>query len=257
MSEALTKGPLTGAYSAGSGPLGDQIPEEGNSFFSEPQPTEDRLRVVHQRTEMESPNNTDPDRELVLRCQAATPSGLEGCFRELYDGYKDRVYNICYRITGNGNDALDAAQETFGILFRKIEGFRFQSKFSSWVYRIAVNASIDLKRRAANRRLPSLDQMAESRGDDAIRVEPVDDRLKSPVEAAATVELEAEVQSAITRLSPKMRAITVLRYMQGLSYEEISITLGISLGTVKSRLARAHQALDRELTPLLDRHGLR
>ena len=88
-------------------------------------------------------------------------------------------------------------------------------------------------------------------------VEPVDERAESPIEAAATVELEAEVQSAITRLSPKMRAITVLRYMQGLSYEEISISLGISLGTVKSRLARAHQALDRELTPLLDRHGLR
>jgi len=257
MSEAAMKWPRKEASIARSDPHGDHIPEEGNSFFLEPQPTEGRLRVVHQRTEMESPKNTDPDRELVLRCQAATPSSLEGCFRELYDGYKDRVYNVCYRITGNGNDALDAAQETFGILFRKIEGFRFQSKFSSWVYRIAVNASIDLKRRAANRRLPSLDQMAESRGDDAIRVEPADDRLQSPVEAAATVELEAEVQSAIARLSPKMRAITVLRYMQGLSYEEISVSLGISLGTVKSRLARAHQALDRELTPLLDRHGLR
>ena len=107
---------------------------------------------------------------MVIRCQAATPSGLEGCFRELYDGYKDRVYNICYRITGNGNDALDAAQETFGILFRKIEGFRFQSKFSSWVYRIAVNASIDLKRRAANRRLPSLDQLSDSRTGEAVRI---------------------------------------------------------------------------------------
>ena len=206
---------------------------------------------------MESPTNTDPDRELVLRCQAATPSGLEGCFRELYDAYKDRVYNVCYRITGNANDALDAAQETFGILYRKIGSFRFQSKFSSWVYRIAVNASIDLKRRAANRRLPSLDQISDARGNDTARIEPVDERSQSPVEAAATVELEEEVQSAITRLSPKMRAITVLRYMQGLSYEEISISLGISLGTVKSRLARAHQALDRELTPTLDRHGLR
>ena len=230
---------------------------EGKSFFLEPPDGFARLRVVHQRTDMNSPKSTDPDRELVLRCQAATPSGLEGCFRELYDSYKDRVYNVCYRITGNGNDALDAAQETFGILFRKIDGFRFQSKFSSWVYRIAVNASIDLKRRAANRRLPSLDQISEARGDDAVRVEPVDERAESPIEVAATIELEAEVQSAITRLSPKMRAITVLRYMQGLSYEEISISLGISLGTVKSRLARAHQALDRELTPLLDRHGLR
>ena len=229
----------------------------GKSFFLEPNVGQERLRVVHQRAEMNSPKSTDPDRELVLRCQAATPNGLEGCFRELYDGYKDRVYNVCYRITGNGNDALDAAQETFGILFRKIDGFRFQSKFSSWVYRIAVNASIDLKRRAANRRLPSLDQISEGRGDDPVRFEPADERAESPIEAAATVELEAEVQSAITRLSPKMRAITVLRYMQGLSYEEISISLGISLGTVKSRLARAHQALDRELTPLLDRHGLR
>jgi RNA polymerase sigma-70 factor (ECF subfamily) len=206
---------------------------------------------------MESPSNNDPDRELILRCQAAAPSGLEGCFRELYDAYKDRVYNVCYRITGNANDALDAAQDTFGILFRKVEGFRFQSKFSSWVYRIAVNASIDLKRRAANRRLPSLDQMTQIRGEDSPRLEPADEAALSPIESAATEELELEVQAAITRLSPKMRGITVLRYMQGLSYEEISVSLGISLGTVKSRLARAHQALDRELTPLLDRHGLR
>lgn len=206
---------------------------------------------------MEYPSNNDPDRELIIRCQAAGPSGLEGCFRELYDAYKDRVYNVCYRITGNANDALDAAQDTFGILFRKVEGFRFQSKFSSWVYRIAVNASIDLKRRAANRRLPSLDQMTQIRGEDSPSLEPVDEAAPSPIESAATEELELEVQAAITRLSPKMRGITVLRYMQGLSYEEISISLGISLGTVKSRLARAHQALDRELTPLLDRHGLR
>ena len=206
---------------------------------------------------MESPSNNDPDKELILRCQAAAPSGLEGCFRELYDAYKDRVYNVCYRITGNANDALDAAQDTFGILYRKVDSFRFQSKFSSWVYRIAVNASIDLKRRAANRRLPSLDQMTQVRGEDSPSLEPVDEGAPSPIECAATVELEKEVQAAITRLSPKMRGITVLRYMQGLSYEEISISLGISLGTVKSRLARAHQALDRELTPLLDRHGLR
>ena len=206
---------------------------------------------------MESQSNNDPDKDLVLRCQAASPSGLEGCFRELYDTYKDRVYNVCYRITGNANDALDAAQDTFGILFRKVEGFRFQSKFSSWVYRIAVNASIDLKRKAANRRLPSLDQMTQVRGEESPSLEPVDERAVSAVESAATEELELEVQAAITRLSPKMRGITVLRYMQGLSYEEISRSLGISLGTVKSRLARAHQALDRELTPLLDRHGLR
>ena len=200
----------------------------------------------------------DPDRDLVLACQASSPTGLEGAFRDLYEQYKDRVYNVCYRITGNPTDALDAAQETFGILFRKIGEFRFESKFSSWIYRIAVNASIDLKRRASSRWAASLDALREqedSRHDSRLDLE---DRLsESPVGAATRRELEAEIQRAILRLSPKLRAITVLRYVENLSYGEISESLQLSLGTVKSRLARAHQALDRELTPVLDRHFLR
>ncbi|HVS10111.1 MAG TPA: sigma-70 family RNA polymerase sigma factor, partial [Planctomycetota bacterium] len=74
--------------------------------------------------------------------------------------------------------------------------------------------------------------------------------------AASRHELEEEVQRAISRLSPKLQAITVLRYIENLSYEEISETLQISLGTVKSRLSRAHEVLDRELTPVLDRYYL-
>jgi len=198
----------------------------------------------------------DPDRELVEACQATTPTGLEGAFRRLYDQYKDRVYNVCFRITGNATDALDASQETFGIMFRKISEFRFESKFSSWVYRIGVNASIDHKRRSASRWLPSLELHGEdSRG--SARAELRDERTEAPLSAATRHELEAEVQAAINRLSPKMRAIVVLRYVENLSYEEIAEALQISLGTVKSRLSRAHEALDRELTPVLDRHYLR
>jgi RNA polymerase sigma-70 factor (ECF subfamily) len=85
---------------------------------------------------------TDPDRLLVEACQSSRTSGLEGAFSDLYDAYKDRVYNVCYRNTGNASDALDASQETFGILFRKIHDFRFESKFSSWVYRLASSACI-------------------------------------------------------------------------------------------------------------------
>jgi RNA polymerase sigma-70 factor (ECF subfamily) len=198
----------------------------------------------------------DPDRDLILRCQETSPEGLEGAFRELYELYKDRVYNVCYRITGNSADALDAAQETFGILFRKIDGFRFESKFSSWVYRIAVNASIDLKRRASSRRVASLEALEEGRRGEGSRLDLSVDEGEGPVRRAGRQELELEVQQAILRLSPKMRAITVLRYLEDLSYEQIAETLQISIGTVKSRLARAHQALDRELTPLLDKHYL-
>jgi RNA polymerase sigma-70 factor, ECF subfamily len=198
----------------------------------------------------------DPDRELVEACQSALPSGLDGPFRQLYDQYKDRVYNVCYRITGNATDALDASQETFGIMFRKIAEFRFESKFSSWVYRIAVNASIDMKRRSGSRWVASLDAAAESAHAEGARIELRDDRVEAPFHAAARHELEGEIQHAIDQLSPKMRAITVLRYVESLSYEEIAVSLQISIGTVKSRLSRAHQALDRELTPVLDKYYL-
>jgi RNA polymerase sigma-70 factor, ECF subfamily len=195
----------------------------------------------------------DPDKDLVLACQETQLKGFEGAFRELYELFKDRVYNVCYRITGNPSDALDASQETFGILFRKVGAFRFESRFSSWVYRIAVNASIDLKRRAGAKRSASLDVLQGSH-EDGRRLDLADDVTEAPMAAASRHELEHEIQRAITRLSPKMRAITVLRYVESLSYEEISETLGVSLGTVKSRLSRAHDALDRELTPVLDRH---
>jgi len=200
--------------------------------------------------------NSDPDAELVLGCQRKDPSRLEGEFRVLYDRYKDRVYNVCYRITGNATDALDASQETFGIVFRRITEFRFQSRFSSWVYRIAVNASIDLRRRARTRRFASLDAFQEGGSGDGGRFEMSDTDVEMPIESASRRELEEEIQRAICRLSDKLRAIIVLRYNRNLSYEEVAETLQISLGTVKSRLSRAHEALDRELTPLLDRHYL-
>jgi RNA polymerase sigma-70 factor (ECF subfamily) len=199
----------------------------------------------------------DPDRELVAACQTSSPAGLEGAFRALYDQFKDRVYNVCYRITGNPADALDASQETFGIMFRKLGDFRFESKFSSWVYRIAVNASIDHKRRSSTRALTSLEAGVESTRGDAPKYDVQDERIEMPIAAASRHELEVEIQAAIARLSPKMRAITVLRYVENLSYDEIAESLQISLGTVKSRLSRAHEALDRELTPVLDKHFLR
>ncbi len=199
----------------------------------------------------------DPDTELVRACQRKEPRSLEGEFRELYDRFKDRVYNVCYRITGNATDALDASQETFGILFRKIEEFRFESRFSSWVYRVAVNASIDLRRRASSRVRTSLESLTASAADDHGRTDFRDDGTEAPESAAVRRELEDDIQTAIDRLSPKMRKITVLRYFESLSYEEVAETLGISLGTVKSRLSRAHAALDRELSPILDRHFLK
>jgi RNA polymerase sigma-70 factor, ECF subfamily len=199
--------------------------------------------------------NIDPDAELVLSCQRTSASSLEGDYRRLYERFKDRIYNVCFRITGNPSDALDASQETFGILFRRMREFRFESRFSSWVYRIAVNASIDVRRRARSRRVASLESMAEGPGDGA-KYDLADRLIEMPSISASRREFEQAIQLAISRLSTKLRTIVVLRYMENLSYEEVAETLSISLGTVKSRLARAHEALDRELTPILDKHYL-
>ena len=206
---------------------------------------------------MARPLRSDPDRSLVEACQQSLDQGFQGAFRDLYEQYKDRVYNVCYRISGNATDALDASQETFGIVFRKIGEFRFESKFSSWVYRVAVNASIDHKRRTHSNQVTSLEALQGPANEGSPRVEFRDDQTELPMAAATRQELEREIQGAILRLSPKMQAITVLRHMQGLSYEEIAESLEISLGTVKSRLSRAHAALDRELSPVLDRHYIR
>jgi RNA polymerase sigma-70 factor (ECF subfamily) len=200
--------------------------------------------------------SSDPEAELVQACQRSPSRELEGPFQELYERFKDRVYNVCYRITGNATDALDASQETFGIVFRRVGEFRFQSRFSSWVYRIAVNASIDLRRRARTRRFASLEAMQEAGVSAGTRYELQDDSVEMPSASASRRELEEEIQRAILRLSPKLQTIIVLRYIESLSYEEVAETLQISLGTVKSRLARAHDALDRELTPVLDKHYL-
>jgi RNA polymerase sigma-70 factor (ECF subfamily) len=193
----------------------------------------------------------DPDRELVARCQIEAGERGAEAFRDLYDRYKDRIYNIAYRITGSAPDALDASQETFAILFRKIRNFRFDSRFSSWLYRIAVNASIDLMRRTSTRKIAAGEGIAE---ETPSTLEHEHSHESNPSRELGNRELEQEVQAAIGKLSPKLRTIVVLRYVEGLSYEAISEVLECSIGTVKSRLARAHMALEKSLSKVLDDH---
>lgn len=193
----------------------------------------------------------DPDAELVAACRNPADDGFEAAFERLYLKYRDRVYSIAYRITGSATDAMDVAQESFSLLFRKLDSFRFDSLFSTWLFRIVVNCSIDHRRRErARTRLntTTLDQDDEDLQDDAA----------GPSARAETNEVGAEVQRAIQMLSPKLRAILALRYLEEMSYETLAVTLGLSLGTVKSRLARAHLALEkivRERFPHLDLGG--
>jgi RNA polymerase sigma-70 factor (ECF subfamily) len=162
--------------------------------------------------------------------------GFEEAFEALYLKYRDRVYSIAYRVTGSATDAMDVVQESFSLLFRKLESFRSDSLFSTWLFRLVVNCSIDHRRRDRGR-LKSIEESTAEQ-------EPVDP-ASGPEGRAETRELGDQVQAAIQMLSPKLRAILALRYLEEMSYEGLAVTLGISLGTVKSRLARAHLALER------------
>ncbi len=186
---------------------------------------------------------TDSDRELVERCQRAKGAAFEAAYRELYDLYSSRIYTVCLRVTGNEEDALDAAQETLITLARRIRDFAFRSRFSSWVYRIAVNAAIDVRRRRLTGQRGSVTTVLASGEADPLASAPAEVERTDPVAHLAERESVAAVQQALASINPRFSSLLVLRYMEGLSYEEIAEALECSLGTVKSRLNRAHAAL--------------
>jgi len=193
----------------------------------------------------------DPDQGLVKRCQNPDSDEFEAAFEALYHRYRDRVYSMGYRITGTSADAMDVVQETFSLLFRKIVEFRAESLFSTWLFRIVVNCAIDSRRQSRSglrRRTASLSQLTGAE-------QPTDEVTTRPEDAAEIGELGDHVHDSIQKLSPKLRAVLVLRYLEHQNYDQLCATLGLSMGTVKSRMARAHVALQRELAGTLEPFG--
>jgi RNA polymerase sigma-70 factor (ECF subfamily) len=174
------------------------------------------------------------DRELIEGCRR----GEREAFRALFETYQDRVYSIALRFSGDEALAMDIAQDTFLKLFSCMADFRGDSSFGTWVYRMVVNSCLDYKRRSW-RLIP----MAA----EAMSV------LRAPGDALHAIlnsEMRGRVQGAVDKLPPDQRIVVVLRYTEGLAYEEIAEVLGCSLGTVASRLNRAHKVLGRRLAHL-------
>lgn len=175
-------------------------------------------------------------------------SGDERAFEELVARYEKRVYNLCYRMSGNADDAGDLTQEAFVRVYAALPNFRGQSSFATWLYRIATNICLDELRRRGREPARSLDQPAPA--EDGRLMPQTADPAAGPPEEIERAELRAAVLGGIAALQPDHRAVLVLRDLQGLSYEEIAAALGCSLGTVKSRLNRARLALKERLAAL-------
>ncbi len=192
----------------------------------------------------------DPDLATIREFLSGDPERKRNAFARLYEKYKDRAFNTAYRITGDFNLASDVIQDSFVAVYEKLNGFRTRSKFSSWLYRIVVNYSIERRRRAVRgSTLPlEVSSHAPSLADGN---EPIDARNVAAERQLANAEFEIKVQNAILMLSSRLRPVVVLRYIEDRSYKEIGEILRCSVGTVKSRLNRAHAALEPHLSRIL------
>ena len=169
----------------------------------------------------------------------AAQRGNLDAFNELVLTYQHRIYNLAYRILGDPAAAEDATQETFIAAYRKIGSFRGGS-FISWLLRIVANRCYDELRR--QKRRPSIPLEEIDVGEEEANPALINGG-ESPEEHAERAELARFLQAAITTLPPDQRMVLVLSDVEGLSYAEIAATVGVPVGTVKSRLARARARL--------------
>ncbi|WP_459974275.1 RNA polymerase sigma factor SigE [Mycobacterium sp. MUNTM1] len=159
--------------------------------------------------------------------KAAMPS-----WDELVRQHADRVYRLAYRLSGNQHDAEDLTQETFIRVFRSVQNYQ-PGTFEGWLHRITTNLFLDMVRRRSRIRMEALPEDYE-------RV-PADE--PNPEQIYHDSRLGPDLQAALDSLPPEFRAAVVLCDIEGLSYEEIGATLGVKLGTVRSRIHRGRQAL--------------
>lgn len=185
------------------------------------------------------------DRLLVDRFK----SGDQSAFNEMVSRYWDRIYAMVHQLLRNQQDAEEVTQDAFIRAHRGLVNFRGDSAFSTWLYQIATNLARNRYwywwRRKRDQSV-SIDAPVSADNDTTLaEVIPAD--LETPEDIAVTQELIANIAAGMERLSAKHREILILRNVKNLSYEEIAEILGISVGTVKSRIARARESLRAKL----------
>jgi len=176
-----------------------------------------------------------PTKDLIRRFQRGQPRAFEA----LYDRYKDYVYRTAFFVTRNGGEAEEAVQETFLDVLRALPNYRVEgpARFETWLYRVTVNRCRSRMRR---KRLPSADW---DEIEERLEHIPSSHPNHNPEGVAVRRERAASLWQAVDQLPEAQRIVVLLRYQQGFSYGEIAQTLGISEGTVKSRLYYAHRKL--------------
>lgn len=183
----------------------------------------------------------EEDRALIERARA----GDKQAFRKLVDRHQRRAFAIALALVRDENDAREVVQEAFLRVFRGIDSFQGGSSFFTWLYRIVTNLAIDLMRKPS-RREQELDETREIKDELDIpllaRIDGAD-----PADVVRRGEIRARIQTALDALPPYHRGVIVMREVEGMSYEEMAQAMGVSKGTIMSRLFHARQKLQRAL----------
>ena len=172
---------------------------------------------------------------------ARAAKGDASAFETLMGAYEKKIYALCLRMMGNPHDGEDAAQEAMLRIWRTIGQYRFESAFSTWVYRVTASCCMDAILKRQRHEQPSLEEMGEASGFDPA------DGGETPQEQTERKETRSAIQQAIAAVPEGMREVFLLRDVHGLSVEETAQALQIAQGTVKSRLARAREKIAAEL----------
>jgi RNA polymerase sigma-70 factor (ECF subfamily) len=191
-----------------------------------------------------SPAPAEPIEDLVLVQNAQ--QGDVAAYDELVRRYQERIYSTIYHMTSNHEDAVDLAQETFIKGFQALKSFKGDSSFYTWVYRIAVNKTINFVKQRKNKTHLSLNDLDLNAERDPDLVALVSDR--TPRRDAGLAELQGKLNAAMQKLSPPHRLVVTLHDIQGLPHEEIARIMDCNVGTVRSRLFYARQQLQAYLS---------
>jgi RNA polymerase sigma-70 factor, ECF subfamily len=191
------------------------------------------------------PGKADADQVLVRRVQR----GDKAAFDVLVRKYQHKIVKLVTRYVHDGAEALDVSQEAFIKAYRAIHGFRGDSAFYTWLYRIAINTAKNHLVAESRRPLEhGMDLQDPEQYELQARLKDID----TPERLLLTDEIQRTVEAAIAELPEDLRTAIVLRELEGMSYEQIAETMGCPVGTVRSRIFRAREAIDEKLKPLLD-----
>jgi RNA polymerase sigma factor (sigma-70 family) len=219
------------------------VGEAGAAKTVAPAETVSRARKASPGT-VAAPAGTAMPGEAVVPDETAAPDWTPPSWDDLVRQHSARVYRLAYRLTGNMHDAEDLTQEVFVRVFRSLPSYT-PGTFEGWLHRITTNLFLDMARRRQRIRFEGL-------GDQAVGL--LRDGEPTPAQAFDARHLDTDVQQALEALAPEYRAAVVLCDIEGLSYEEIAATLGVKLGTVRSRIHRGRAQLRTALDHRRPRH---